>query len=467
MGKNRLRRLPIERAAGSGRLKRSIGTFELFMLGVGATIGSGIFVVTGVAAAEHAGPGLILSFLIAGVACCCAALCYAELASSIPASGGAYTFAYTALGEAFAWFIGWCLTLEYVVTLAAVSVGWSAYITNILSVWGIYLPRALTASPFSGESGGLINLPAMVIIAAMTLLQLKGSRESAHLNDLCVFLKVGVIFLFIFLSAGKVDIRNYTPFLPFGWSGVWSGAAVVFFAYLGFDAICNSAEEVKDPQKTMPRGILGSLAVATVLYIAVTLVLTGVLPYFQYKGIAAPVAFALNEIGIRWGSALISAGALAGLTTGVLIFVGAESRLVYSIARDGLLPKRLSHISGSGIPDHAVVVVWAVGSIFAGILPIEMITGLCNIGTLSAFFMVSFIVLIMRKTHPKLHRGFYTPAVPVIPLISMILCSALAMQLSKQTWNAFFIWSSIGIFIYLLYGRAHSDLGKRINGSGK
>lgn len=452
------RKLPIEQVSGKGKLKRSIGIGGLIMLGIGATIGSGIFVMTGVAAAEYAGPGLVVSFLIAGAACGCAALCYAELASAIPASGGAYTFAYIALGEEAAWFIGWCLTLEYVVTMAAVAVGWSAYAVNILSVWGVSLPESMTAGYFSG---GTANLPAMVIIAAMALVQLGGSRQSAALNTFCVLLKLGVIFLFLFLAAGKIDAENYTPFFPYGGQGVWSGAAVVFFAYLGFDAVCNLAEEVKEPQRTMPIGILGSLAAATVLYIGVTLALTGVTSYSRYRGEAAPVAFALNEMGIWWGSALVSAGAIAGLTTGVLIFIASESRLVYSMARDGLLPRSLGHVSRTGIPDRAVATVWALGSIFAGVLPIETIAGLCNIGTLSAFFLVSLIVLVLRKDRPGLYRRFKTPAVPFVPIAAMVLCLLLAVQLGKDTWTAFFLWSAAGAGIYFLYGRKRSHLGKK------
>ena len=357
-----MRKLPLEDIIGSkkhgGQLKRSLGAFELTMMGVGVIIGSGIFVITGVAAAEHAGPGLILSFVLAGLACACAALCYAELASSMPASGSSYTFAYVGLGEIFGWFIGWCLTLEYVVAMSAIAVGWSAYATNILGLLGLNFPAYLTTDPFSG---GVVNLPAIIIISVMALLQLKGTKESATLNNILVFIKLAVIVIFIVLVARHIDTANYTPFLPFGWSGVFSGAAIVFFAYLGFDAIANSAEEVRDPQKNMPRGIMGSLLIATVLYIIVTLMLTGVVKYSSYVGVAAPVAYALNEVGIRWGSALVSVGAIAGLTTGVLVLLGSESRLIYSMSRDGLLPKAFSKVSHGGVPNKAVVFVWALG----------------------------------------------------------------------------------------------------------
>ena len=450
------RKLPIGKTAGSaGGLKRTLGAFELTMMGIGVIIGSGIFVITGVAAAEHAGPGLVLSFLLAGAACGCAALCYAELASSIPASGGAYTFAYAGLGEIFGWFIGWCLTLEYVVAMSAVAVGWSAYVSNVLPILGLELPQAILSDP---SGGGMINLPAAGIITIMALLQLKGTKESAKLNNVLVAIKLTVILLFIVLVAGRIDPANYDPFLPFGWEGVCSGAAVVFFAYLGFDAIANSAEEVIDPQRNMPRGIIGSLVIATVLYIIVTLMLTGVTRYSSYAGVAAPVAFALNEAGIRWGSALVSAGAIAGLTTGVLVFLGSESRLIYSMSRDGLLPPAFSRVSKNGVPAKAVACVWLTGCFLGGFLPIGTIAELCNMGTLWAFSLVSVTVMVLRASRPELRRGFRVPAVPFVPLIAMLMCAFLAMQLNEVTWKVFFIWTLVGMGIYLFYGRRHSSL---------
>ena len=452
------RKIPAARP-GNGRagLKRSLGALDLVMMGIGVTIGSGLFVITGVAAAEHAGPGLVFSFGIAGAACACAGLCYAELASSIPASGGAYTFVYAGLGEIFAWFIGWCLTLEYVVALAAISVGWSAYVSVVLPLLGLSVPREFLAGPFSG---GIVNLPAMLIIFIMALLQLKGTKESARLNNLLVTIKLAVVIAFLILAADHIQVSNYRPFLPYGWEGVSSGAAVVFFAYLGFDAVANSAEEVRNPQKNMPRGLLGSLAVATVLYIAVTLVLTGVAKYDSYAGVAAPVAYALETVGIQWGAALVSAGAIAGLTTGVLVFIGSQSRLLYSMARDGLLPQTFAKVSGSGVPMTAVACVCAAGSLLAGVLPIGTIAQLCNMGTLWAFFMVAAAVLVMRKTHPGLRRPFRVPAVPMIPLCAMGMCAFLALQLDRATWAAFGIWTLIGLALYITYGKNHSGQKK-------
>lgn len=453
------RKLPLGRELGTGKgqLHRTLDAFGLIMMGVGVMIGSGIFVVTGVAAAEHAGPGLVLSFLIAGTACTCAALCYAELASCIPASGGAYTFVYAGMGEIFAWFVGWCLTLEYVVAMSAVAVGWSAYVSNILPFTGISLPGEFLTDV---SSGGKINLPAVFIISAMALLQMKGTKESARLNNILVTVKLAVILIFIAAVAGHVDPSNYDPFLPFGWEGVFSGAAVVFFAYLGFDAIANLAEEVKVPQKNMPRGILGSVGIATVLYIAVTLMLTGVTKYFSYAGVAAPVAFALNEAGIRWGAALVSAGAVAGLTTGVLVFLGSESRLIYSMSRDGLLPGALSKVSASGVPGRALVCVWLAGCLLSGFLPISTIAELCNMGTLWAFSLTAITLMVLRKQRPGLRRSFTVPAVPAVPLTAVGMCGFLAVQLSAVTWKVFAGWVLIGMLLYLLYGKKHSKIGR-------
>ena len=308
----------------------------------------------------------------------------------------------------------------------------------------------------------MVNIPAIIIISVMALLQLKGTKESARLNNILVFIKIGIIVLFIVLVAGHIDIDNYSPFLPFGWSGVFSGAAIVFFAYLGFDALANSAEEVKNPQRDMPRGIIASLIIATALYIIVTLMLTGVVKYSSYMGVAAPVAYALNEVGIRWGSALVSAGAIAGLTTGVLVLMGSESRLVYSMSRDGLLPKAFSHINKNGVPNKAIVGVWLLGVLLAGLLPIDAIAELCNIGTLWAFSLASLTVIFLRKSHPELERGFKVPCMPFIPVISMMLCVFLALQLDMITWIAFCIWSVIGFIIYFAYGMKNSKVSDKL-----
>ncbi|QIB68749.1 amino acid permease [Aminipila butyrica] len=456
------RKMPIERILSEKKegpqLKRVYGAFELIMLGIGVIVGSGIFVITGVAAADYAGPALTISFIIAGFACACAALCYAELASMIPASGSSYTFCYVGLGEVFGWFVGWCLILEYIVAMSAIATGWSAYITNLLTVIGVDLPSVLTAGPFEG---GLINLPAILIVSIIAGLLLLGARESAAVNNLLVVVKIAVIVLFIVLGMKHVDVRNFTPFMPYGWDGVFAGAAIVFFAYLGFDAIANAAEEVKNPAKDMPRAIVGSLIVVTVLYIVVTLVLTGMLPYLAYKEVAAPVAYALAQVGINWGSALVSVGAVTGLTSGVLVTMYSSSRMIYAISRDGLLPIKFSKISvKAGTPVTAIFVVWIIGCLLSGFLPIGIIAELVNMGTIAAFIMVSITVIVLRKSHPELERSFKVPLVPVIPAVAIVICSFLAIQLASVTWIAFACWVTLGLTVYFVYGKSHSLLGR-------
>lgn len=462
---NIFRKLPLETILDSKKegpkLKRVYGWFELVMMGIGVIIGTGIFVITGVAAAEYAGPALIISFIIAAIACACAALCYAELAAMIPASGSSYTFCYVGLGEVFGWFVGWCLILEYIVAMSAIASGWSAYMTSLLSVIGINLPSSMVNGLFAG---GIVNLPAILIISAAAFLQIQGAKESALVNNILVVVKLGVVALFIVLGLRHVDVAHFTPFMPFGWSGVFSGAAIVFFAYLGFDAVANAAEEVKDPAKDLPRGIIGSLIVVTICYIAVTLVLTGMLPYYSYEGIAAPVAYALAQVGVQWGSALVSVGAVCGLTSGVLVLLYSCSRLAYGISRDGLLPVRFSKIrEKSGTPSTATGLIWLIGCLIAGFLPIGAIAELVNMGTIAAFIMVSITVIKFRSDRPDVVRPFRVPLVPVIPVLAVFICGFLALQLALVTKLAFLGWCAIGFAIYFIYGRKHSLLRKALS----
>lgn len=456
------RKMPVENLIGHNQegkgLKKVLGSFELTMLGIGAIIGTGIFVLTGVAAADYAGPALVLSFVISGIACVFAALCYAELSAMIPISGSAYTFGYVGLGEIWGWIIGWDLILEYCVAVAAVSIGWSGYMVNILSLIGINLPPQLIAAP---ESGGIVNLPAILILALIAGLLLLGAKESAKLNNILVAIKLGVVLLFIVLGVGHVDSSNWDPFMPYGWDGVFSGAAIVFFAYIGFDAVSTAAEEVKNPQKDLPRGIIGSLIVCTVLYIVVSLILTGMVPYLEFKNNAAPVAYALAKVGINWGSALVSVGAICGITSVLLVMMYGSTRLFYALSRDGLLPKVFSQVSETrGVPKKSIILVFIGTALVAGFLPIGRVAELTNMGTLAAFVVVSLSVILLRKSRPDLKRPFKVPFVPVVPILAVCFCLFLIFELPTFTKVAFLIWIAIGFVVYAVYGRKHSELNQ-------
>lgn len=457
------RKMPIEKLMSHNQegkgLKKVLGAFELTMLGIGAIIGTGIFVLTGVAAADYAGPALVLSFVISGIACVFAALCYAELSAMIPISGSAYTFGYVGLGEIWGWIIGWDLILEYCVAVAAVSIGWSGYMVNILNLIGIELPAQLIAAP---GSGGIINLPAILILSLIAGLLLLGAKESAKLNNILVAIKVSVVLLFIILGIGHVESSNWKPFMPYGWNGVFSGAAIVFFAYIGFDAVSTAAEEVKNPQKDLPRGIIGSLIVCTVLYIVVSAILTGMVPYLEFKDNAAPVAYALAKVGINWGSALVSVGAICGITSVLLVMMYGSTRLFYALSRDGLLPKAFSQVSETrGVPKKSIVLVFIATALVAGFLPIGKVAELTNIGTLAAFVIVSLSVILLRKSRPDLDRPFKVPFVPVVPILAICFCLFLIFQLPTLTKIAFVIWISIGFFVYAFYGHKHSGLNMK------
>ncbi|MBB6177330.1 MULTISPECIES: amino acid permease [Anoxybacillus] len=440
-------------------LKKELGAFDLTMLGIGAIIGTGIFVLTGVAAAEHAGPALVLSFILSGLACVFAALCYAEFASSVPVSGSAYTYSYATFGELIAWMLGWDLILEYGVAASAVAAGWSGYFQGLLAGFGIELPKALT-SAYDPANGTFIDVPAIVIVLLITFLLTQGVRKSARFNAIMVVIKVAVILLFIAVGVWYVKPENWTPFMPFGFSGVAAGAATVFFAYLGFDAVSTAAEEVRNPQRNMPIGIIASLAICTLLYIAVSLILTGIVPYDQL-GVKNPVAFALNYIQQDWVAGFISLGAITGITTVLLVMLYAQTRLFYAISRDGLLPSLFAKVSErKQVP---LVNSWVTGiavSIFAGVIPLNKLAHLTNIGTLFAFTTVAIGILILRKTEPNLKRSFMVPFVPTIPLLAVAFCVYLALQLPVTTWLSFGGWLAIGLVIYFLYGRKHSKLNE-------
>lgn len=446
-----------EERKGTG-LSRVLGSLDLVALGVGAIIGTGIFVLTGVAAAQYAGPALILSFIISGVAAGLAALVYAELASMIPVAGSAYTYTYAALGEFVAWIVGWNLMLEYMVASGAVAIGWGSYLTSLLASAGVSLPGAITNSP---AAGGVINLPAVLIAVIITLLVMRGTRQSAGVNRLSVAIKLAVILFFIVVGARFVNPANWTPFLPFGVSGILHGAAIIFFAYIGFDAVAAAAEESRRPQRDLPRGIVGSLSIATALYILVTLVLTGLVPYTALNT-ASPVATALLTAGVRNAGGIISLGALAGITSVLLVMIYAQSRVFFAMSRDGLLPPLFSRIRPRyKTPYVTVLTTGAVVTLTAAFLPIELVAQLANIGTLTAFIITSAGVLILRRTQPELPRPFKVPGAPVTPLLAIAFCLYLMLNLPAVTWLRFVVWMAFGLLVYFAYSYRRSLLAPR------
>jgi APA family basic amino acid/polyamine antiporter len=440
-------------------LKKVLGPLDLVMMGIGATIGTGIFVLTGTGALT-AGPALTVSFIIAAVACGFAALCYAEFASAIPVSGSIYTYSYAALGEIIAWMIGWDLVLEYGLGMSAVSVGWSGYSQSLLGGFGLALPTALTAAP--GAVPGvhtILNLPAVLIMLAITAVVSYGVRESARLNNIMVAIKVGVVLLFIAVGIWHVKPANWQPFAPFGAIGVFNAAALVFFAFIGFDAVTSAAEEVRNPQRDLPIGIIGSLAVCTLLYVVMSAIMTGIVPFAKYAGVDHPVSLALQYAGENWVAAFVDLGAIVGMTTVILVLTFGQTRIVFAMSRDGLLPERLSSVH----PVHATpfFATWTVGLVFAAIaafVPLNVLAELINIGTLAAFTLVSIAVLVLRRTRPDLARAFRCPGVPVVPLLSAASCLFLMVHLQAFTWIAFLVWLVLGLGIYFMYARSNAVL---------
>jgi APA family basic amino acid/polyamine antiporter len=446
----------LECCAGEHTLKRVLGPTELVLFGIGAIIGTGIFVITGVAAANYAGPALVLSFMISGIVCLLAALAYAEFATMVPIAGSAYSYSYASLGEIWAWIIGWDLILEYSVSVAAVAVGWSGYITNLLSDVGIILPALLVNPP--GVQGGIINVPAIAIILLITGLLVIGVQQSARVNTIMVVIKVAIVLIFIYLGISHVNPVNYADFMPFGWTGVIAGAAIVFFAYIGFDAVSTAAEEVKNPQRDLPVGILVSLLVCTILYIVVAAVLTGMVPY-TLLGTPAPVSFALQQVGISWASALVSVGALLGITSVLIVLLFGQSRIFFAMSRDGLLPPVFKEVHPKfRTPVKVTIFIGVITALIAGLLPLQEIAQLVNVGTLAAFIIVSAGVIILRYRRPDIKRPFKCPLVPLVPLACMVACAALILALPTLTHIRFVIWLLIGLFVYLVYSSKHSQL---------
>ena len=444
-------------AAASGMLK-NLAAVDLLMLGIGAVIGTGIFVLTGVAAAKYAGPAVPLSFILSGLTCALAGLAYAEFASIVPASGSAYTYAYASLGEFIAFIVGWNLILEYTVTSSAVAVGWSGYVVGLFASAGLVLPHELVVAP---AEGGIFNLPAVLITLFLSFLLVRGTKESVKLNRILVFVKLAAIFLFLVLAAPHVDATNWEPFLPFGYSGVVSGAAIVFFAYIGFDAVATTAEECRNAARDLPIGIIGSLFICTLLYAVVAAVLTGVVPYSMLDT-AEPVAFALRHIGYNVGSAIVAVGAICGITTVLLVLLYGQSRIFFAMSRDGMVPANVCKIHRRFHTPYRVTILGAIFvSVIAGVFPIGMIAEMANIGTLSAFLIASIGVMVLRKTEPDLKRNFKCPAVWLIAPLAVLSCGYLMANLPLATWHRFGFWILFGLCVYFGYSRAHSVIGRR------
>jgi APA family basic amino acid/polyamine antiporter len=454
--------------AGAGTLRRELGTLALVTLGIGAVIGAGIFVLTGAVASQNSGPALTLSMVMAGVACAFAGLCYAELASMIPVAGSAYTYAYATMGELVAWIIGWDLTLEYSLSSSSVAVGWSGYAQALLQEIGITLPPRWVAPPGTtvnladgATATAIFNVPATLICLVLTVLLIVGIRESARVNTSIVILKVVVLALFVAVGAHYVDTANWHPFIPpnsgkfgeFGWSGVLRGAGVIFFAYIGFDAVSTASQEAKNPGRTVPLGILASLAICTALYIAVGLVMTGLVAYPKLN-VPSPIALAVESTGVKWLPPIINIGAICGISSVILVNLLGQSRIFYSMSRDGFLPPIFSRLHPRFRTPHiTTAVTGGVVSIAAGLFPLNVLGQLVSMGTLLAFAIVCTGVLILRRAEPDVERPFRTPGMPWVPIAGTLICFYLMAGLPLLTWVRLFVWLAVGMTIYLTYGR--------------
>ena len=468
-----------ESTGEENQLKRSLGSASLVALGIGAIIGAGLFSLTGIAAAEHSGPAVTISFILAALGCGFAGLCYAEFASMIPVAGSAYTYSYATMGEFVAWIIGWDLVLEYALGAATVSVSWSRYLLEFLSKFDIHLPAQLVCSPFEVVKlsngtiidNGIVNLPAIFIVCMLSLLLIRGTEGSAALNNFLVVLKVAVVLIFIALGWSHINPDNYVPYIPentgnyenFGWSGIATGAAVVFFAFIGFDAVSTAAQEAKNPQKGMPIGILGSLVVCTILYVLFAHVMTGLVKYTEFANDAKPAATAFAKTGYDSLQTALIIAILAGYTSVMLVMLLGQSRVFYSMSKDGLLPKFFSQIHPKfSTPWKTNLFFMGFVSIFAGLVPVNDLGHMVSIGTLFAFCLVCVGVWMLRVKRPELKRSFRTPWVPFVPLMGIVVCLYLMYSLPIESWYRLAIWLAIGLAIYFGYGKKNSKLGKEV-----
>jgi len=464
----------IEKSKG---LKRTLTALDLTLLGIGAIIGTGIFVLTGTAAANQAGPAITLSYVLAGLACGFAALCYAEFASMIPVAGSAYTYAYATLGEVIAWMIGWDLILEYAVGSMTVAIGWSGNFQRVLLSMGIELPTWMQAGP-GILPGAVINLPAVIIVLLMMVLLVVGVRESARFNAIMVAIKLLAVLIFLAVGFSHVQTANWQPYTPYGWSGIMGAAAVVFFAYIGFDAVSTTAEEAKNPQRDLPIGIIASLGICTALYIAVAAVLSGIVPVTEYRSNAdslpgaaiqtaeqvtrflnAPVGFVLGSLHIGWADALVSAGAVAGITSVLLVMLMSQPRIFFSMSRDLLLPPGISKVHPKfGTPYITTIITCVIVALVAGLTRIEVVGEMTSIGTLFAFVIVCAAVIVLRRTRPDVKRPFTAPGGMATPVLGVVSCAYLMLSLAVITWVRFLVWLDLGMLIYWFYSRTHSPL---------
>ncbi|MCG3402349.1 amino acid permease [Staphylococcus massiliensis] len=442
-------------------LKKALNAFDLTMLGIGAIIGTGIFVLTGTGALT-AGPALMVSFVIAALACCFAALCYAEFASMVPVAGSAYTYAYATLGEIVAFIIGWDLILEYLLAVSSVSVGWSGYFQSLLDGFGMHLPTMFTGAPGTNPDGEftLFNLPAFVIIMLITLLISIGIKETKRVNNIMVVVKVSVILLFIAVAIFYVKPAQWSPFMLYGFQGVFTAAATVFFAFIGFDAVASSAEETIQPEKNLPKGILFSLGICTVLYIIVSGIMTGVVPFLEFERyIDHPVSAVLKVAGQNWVSGVIDVGAILGMTTVMLVMLYGQTRIMFAMSRDGLIPNIFQKVNPKfGTPFVSTWIFGLISAVLGAFIPLTQLAELVNIGTLSAFILVAISVIVLRKTEPHLNRAFKCPMVPVVPILAVLFCGFLILNLNPLTWLRFLVWLLIGAVIYFTYSVKHSKL---------
>jgi basic amino acid/polyamine antiporter, APA family len=439
-------------------LKKTLSAFDLIMIGIGCTIGTGIFVVTGVAAATYAGPAIAISYLIAAIVCIFAGLAYAELASMVPVSGSAYTYSYAVLGEFIAWLVGWGLILEYGVGAATVALGWSGYVVGILKSGGISLPDSIAKS---SADGGIINLPAIFIALFIGLLLVRGTKESVALNRVLVITKLVVIFIFLLIATPMVKPENWSDFAPFGVSGIFIGAATVFYAYIGFDAVATAAEECKNPKRDLPIGIIFSAIICAILYIAVALVLTGISHYSTLNN-AEPLARALRENGSNIGSALVATGAVAGITSVLLILIYGQSRIFFAMSRDGLISKSFSKLNNMGVPSFSVMFVALAVSIISGLFPLKTLSHITSLGTLFSFIVVAIGVLVLRVKEPNRQRTFKCPALFITAPLAILGCGYLVYNLLIENGIYFAIWTSVGLIVYFSYGYRKSVLNQKL-----